>query len=1400
MISASPRRRAPRVPCHVPTHLRPWAYTCVLLNLLPSCLWARSPAATDPALHYDNAELRTPLARLLDSLLNPHDVTDPSAAPEMGGGGEETPEPSRLRRSARHPPRANPAMPTEPYLQWPRQPSPNDATAQLTRYLTTTTVPTPLAPDPMGDATCECATLDPHRRTPLARRCLRDEHSAAQRGGKPPLRYECTSRTCAYDDCANRRIARSDFPPLHIRATPDRGKGLYATCALPPDTIVGPYYGTLIRETDKHQLEQHWAHAHGGDGSARTAYCLNMSRHAPVASDQIICDAYEHGSTMRFMNHSCEPNCELDYIAIDRAQPPAKARWETVAILTTTRDILPSEELTFNYFGVRPGGDRTTACAEAARTEARRWGGCSCRSPKCFMPRRTLPSATTTHPPTPPPTYLPALLQAARQHPPHAYYTNFSQARWETIPIISEPGFPGLDLVKRPGNNRPSPFLSSTHMRLLLDYLSQLLNCGTPLKPASSLFKWWMADPALIHSPIDSPPWKNFFLSPQDTNLLIPVHIGSTHYMMLAADLCQGHCSLVDSLHHESTYPTTHPITRENVHVALKHALGIIHELALARGFPAHAWQYSHVPCPQQPLLSNDCVIFTAYNMYCYALGAPLCTAAQADALRSLWLPALFGCNPRQVTPTRGRPIPKIPLAYGWTHASTLYAFQQWCRAQSPPAARPAPTPICPSVPPPTARTAQDAPNTSLGPTSSNRPLPPPPPTNPMLSAPPSPGGAHSPPASLAQSESSDEEMPDELLAPPPPLDLSALDSLAAIQIPDHAPAPIAPIDMNDFTALLEFLAPRSTSDPTYISPHKVWVAPPSLVLPPQPSEYSTAYATWRADLPPEVIAAAKLSTRALFALQELAGCWLLLGVDRTDAQRPFVFAIDPKLSHTERMRSILLDEFALLWNLPRDTWTELELLHPSPALARNTGAHTLFNLVSALRPSHINGWCTRDFGETTIQRWLSFFLHTTRNPPTALSPAFHTAATLRTHFLDWVHSWHLYAGDSLALTRAENFFNPSPRTQPGSRFAIRYWAQYSDSAHPHIGTSTALNRERTTRRLILLRTLPDYFPAAPHSLPLSPYTTARLHRALTLLAPLWGWSVDALSQSAHGWLAPTDLSFESLPVITHSGTDLYGARLAQWHTTLHLPASGLLHSDRIALCCRATQGEWCLFIADRTTHRAALIDPSGARHPCIADALFQWLGTLWGPSNAWLPASQWATVHYHPVPLTDSAPLTIFNLGMWLSGHVGAWALPEMAPALHQWLTHLTAPASPPLAPDSLDSQERHACDGPLTFFDEWILVGPRSHYLRPLALKLKRGTRPIASYTHSLPTPTPLRDTVIADLSLRFAALDPLSRRTPPPPSASSPRWHCYLLGYLPALHYHHHEHGPRRIPLPN
>ena len=167
-----------------------------------------------------------------------------------------------------------------------------------------------------------------------------------------------------------------------------------------------------------------------------------------------------------------------------------------------------------------------------------------------------------------------------------------------------------------------------------------------------------------------------------------------------------------------------------------------------------------------------------------------------------------------------------------------------------------------------------------------------------------------------------------------------------------------------------------------------------------------------------------------------------------------------------------------------------------------------------------------------------------------------------------------------------------------------------------------------------MLRALSDYFPAAPQTLPHPAYTVSHMQSVLNILAPLGGWTVDCTSTAdVFGWLAPVDLSFEALPVVTHCGTNIHSARVAQLHRNLGIPPEAAIGFRCIALCCRATQGEWCLFIADRTLHRAALIDPSNARHPCISAALFKWLAVLWGPTPEWSLSSQWATVHWHPVP-----------------------------------------------------------------------------------------------------------------------------------------------------------------------
>ena len=267
----SPCRRAPRAPCQVPSYSRPWAFTLFLFNLLTPCIWGSH--SSNLLTQYDDQQLRTPYSRLLDLLSNPQDVTNPFTSPELGGGDDETPPSPRRLRSSRRPAsvplRTNP---TEPYRQWP--PLLNDPSTRqyrLNHYIPSASTSAPPPLDPMHDATCECAMLDPNRVTPLNRRCV-NEHTAAQKSDTPPVRYECNSRTCSYDDCANRRLARQDFPPLKLLDTPgDRGRGLFADCTIPAHTLIGPYYGQLIRESDRRQLALDWARTHGGDGSARTA-------------------------------------------------------------------------------------------------------------------------------------------------------------------------------------------------------------------------------------------------------------------------------------------------------------------------------------------------------------------------------------------------------------------------------------------------------------------------------------------------------------------------------------------------------------------------------------------------------------------------------------------------------------------------------------------------------------------------------------------------------------------------------------------------------------------------------------------------------------------------------------------------------------------------------------------------------------------------------------------------------------------------------------------------------------------------------------------------------------------------------------------------------------------------
>jgi hypothetical protein len=96
------------------------------------------------------------------------------------------------------------------------------------------------------------------------------------------------------------------------------GKGVFARRKLGADVVVGEILGEVLDE-------------HPEDSS----YCMELQ------SGRLL----EPGPPLRFLNHSCEPNCELFYWVDEETDAPAEDRlW-----LQTLRPIVAGEEMTIDY-------------------------------------------------------------------------------------------------------------------------------------------------------------------------------------------------------------------------------------------------------------------------------------------------------------------------------------------------------------------------------------------------------------------------------------------------------------------------------------------------------------------------------------------------------------------------------------------------------------------------------------------------------------------------------------------------------------------------------------------------------------------------------------------------------------------------------------------------------------------------------------------------------------------------------------------------------------------------------------------------------------------------------------------------------------------------------------------
>ncbi|XP_069872261.1 histone-lysine N-methyltransferase NSD3 isoform X2 [Dipodomys merriami] len=183
------------------------------------------------------------------------------------------------------------------------------------------------------------------------------------------LQYECHPQVCpAGDRCQNQCFTKRLYPDAEIIKTERRGWGLRTKRSIKKGEFVNEYVGELI---DEEECRLRIKRAH--ENSVTNFYMLTVTK------DRII-DAGPKGNYSRFMNHSCNPNCETQKWTVN-----GDVRVGLFALC----DIPAGMELTFNYnldclgsgrtachcgadncsgfLGVRP----KTACASTAEEKAK---------------------------------------------------------------------------------------------------------------------------------------------------------------------------------------------------------------------------------------------------------------------------------------------------------------------------------------------------------------------------------------------------------------------------------------------------------------------------------------------------------------------------------------------------------------------------------------------------------------------------------------------------------------------------------------------------------------------------------------------------------------------------------------------------------------------------------------------------------------------------------------------------------------------------------------------------------------------------------------------------------------------------------------------------------------------
>ncbi|GBL87422.1 Histone-lysine N-methyltransferase SETD2 [Araneus ventricosus] len=158
------------------------------------------------------------------------------------------------------------------------------------------------------------------------------------------LMIECGSRCPTGEACSNKRFQKRLYAKVQPFKTEKKGWGLKLLEDVPMGNFVIEYVGEVLSRHDfKQRVKQ---------------YAREKSNHyyfMALKTDEII-DATNKGNLSRFMNHSCDPNCETQKWTVNG---------ELRIGFFAKRDLKTGEELTFDYQFQRYGREAQKCYCES---------------------------------------------------------------------------------------------------------------------------------------------------------------------------------------------------------------------------------------------------------------------------------------------------------------------------------------------------------------------------------------------------------------------------------------------------------------------------------------------------------------------------------------------------------------------------------------------------------------------------------------------------------------------------------------------------------------------------------------------------------------------------------------------------------------------------------------------------------------------------------------------------------------------------------------------------------------------------------------------------------------------------------------------------------------------------